>query len=367
MSFQFNTTRSLKNLVKNLLFHSGYYKLKTLMKTGNGKRLQILMYHDLLDSVQHRSERIADPDEMTGHAFAAQVAAIKKHYRIMTVGQAIAEVKQTGNLAQNTVAITFDDGFASVYDIAWPQLRERGCSATVFLLTDWINGNMSLWWEDLADMVRQCNFAAVEPVKVERLFEKAAPGVRRRSDVDIRTWEGFAPAVSYILMQLPDESRKDLIEKLRPLILKGGKYIPRVAKPLTWDQIREMVKGGVEFAGHTCSHVNMSHIGLQQAEDEIRRSTEEIEEKAGVEVRGFAYPYGYDYQGYLRFQPVFEKLNLDYACTSWWGNNGAGSNPYILFRNVLPSQTSMALLGRELHLNMAEPIGPLQDIRGISD
>jgi peptidoglycan/xylan/chitin deacetylase (PgdA/CDA1 family) len=111
----------------------------------------------------------------------------------------------------------------------------------------------------------------------------------------------------------------------------------------------------------------MSHIGPEQVEDEVKRSKERIEEEIGLETRGFAYPYGYDYQGYLKFQPVFQKLNLDYACTSWWGTNGADSNRFILFRNVLPSQTGRALLGRELHLSMAEPIGPLSNIRGISD
>ena len=39
------------------------------------------------------------------------------------------------SLPEKAVVITFDDGYASVYDSAWPRLQAHGFSATVFLVT----------------------------------------------------------------------------------------------------------------------------------------------------------------------------------------------------------------------------------------
>jgi peptidoglycan/xylan/chitin deacetylase (PgdA/CDA1 family) len=40
------------------------------------------------------------------------------------------------------VVLTFDDGFADVYEHAWPQLRERGFPFTLFMATRYIGGRM---------------------------------------------------------------------------------------------------------------------------------------------------------------------------------------------------------------------------------
>lgn len=42
------------------------------------------------------------------------------------------------------VAITFDDGFQNLADVAWPLLREHGFPATVFVATDWV-GRQNAW------------------------------------------------------------------------------------------------------------------------------------------------------------------------------------------------------------------------------
>ena len=48
-----------------------------------------------------------------------------------------------------TVAITFDDGFRSVYEHAWPLLRERGLWATCYLVTDVIDNKALIWLNEL--------------------------------------------------------------------------------------------------------------------------------------------------------------------------------------------------------------------------
>ncbi|MGB0100759.1 MAG: polysaccharide deacetylase family protein [Nocardioides sp.] len=52
-----------------------------------------------------------------------------------------------GQLPERAVALTFDDGYASVIETAWPVLRERGLPATLFAVTDYLSGDLRFAWD----------------------------------------------------------------------------------------------------------------------------------------------------------------------------------------------------------------------------
>ena len=59
--------------------------------------------------------------------------------RTVTVAT-LAEAVRRGERLDGLVAITFDDGFASVARTAWPLLAERGLTATVFCVAGYLGG-----------------------------------------------------------------------------------------------------------------------------------------------------------------------------------------------------------------------------------
>lgn len=61
---------------------------------------------------------------------------------------------------------------------------------------------------------------------------------------------------------------------------------------LDWAQARELAAAGHELGAHTWSHALLSALGSEDVASELARSKSAIEEKAGVEVRSFAYPFG---------------------------------------------------------------------------
>ncbi|HYY33521.1 MAG TPA: polysaccharide deacetylase family protein, partial [Gaiellaceae bacterium] len=63
--------------------------------------------------------------------------------RMFTVSQ-LAAALRAGDLPERAVALTFDDGFASVADEAAPLLAERGLTATVFCVAGYV-GRMNDW------------------------------------------------------------------------------------------------------------------------------------------------------------------------------------------------------------------------------
>ena len=61
---------------------------------------------------------------------------------------------------------------------------------------------------------------------------------------------------------------------------------------LSWDEIREMQRWGIEFGAHTCTHPDLTRISIDQVIKEISGSKMIIEDSLGAAVSCFAYPYG---------------------------------------------------------------------------
>ena len=84
------------------------------------------------------------PDErdVTATDFEAQVAVLDGH-RVVGLDTALDEL-EAGDDSPKLV-LTFDDGFADVYETAWPLLRDADLPFTIYLATAYIGGTMD--WE----------------------------------------------------------------------------------------------------------------------------------------------------------------------------------------------------------------------------
>lgn len=88
----------------------------------------ILLYHNI--STTGEGESTIAHDVFLSHLDALQNAG----YQTITLSQMIAYVTDGEPLPQRPVLITFDDGYRSNYDFAWPALKERGMVGTIFLI-----------------------------------------------------------------------------------------------------------------------------------------------------------------------------------------------------------------------------------------
>lgn len=62
---------------------------------------------------------------------------------------------------------------------------------------------------------------------------------------------------------------------------------------LTWPQVRELRRAGVEFGSHTVTHPQLRAVGAGQLRHELRASKTEMEQRLGEAVETFAYPYAF--------------------------------------------------------------------------
>jgi peptidoglycan/xylan/chitin deacetylase (PgdA/CDA1 family) len=62
---------------------------------------------------------------------------------------------------------------------------------------------------------------------------------------------------------------------------------------LTWGQVRELERAGIEFGSHTVTHPQLKTLDSAAVAYEVRTSKAMIEQELGCAVKSFAYPYAF--------------------------------------------------------------------------
>jgi peptidoglycan/xylan/chitin deacetylase (PgdA/CDA1 family) len=102
---------------------------------------------------------------------------------------------------------------------------------------------------------------------------------------------------------------------------------------LTWSQLEEAVTTGLVTVGsHTHSHMSLSGAADSEAEDEMRRSRDLIEDRLGVPCRHFAYPYA---MGSPAADRVARRLFETAAVDAWHTNRRGRTDPHRLGRTPI--------------------------------
>lgn len=81
---------------------------------------------------------------------------------------------------------------------------------------------------------------------------------------------------------------------------------------MSWDDAREMVRGGVAIASHTLSHPRLSKLTDEQVEAELAESLDSLGRELDEPPGAFAYPFG-DYDA--RIRRLVETVGYLGACT----------------------------------------------------
>jgi peptidoglycan/xylan/chitin deacetylase (PgdA/CDA1 family) len=72
-----------------------------------------------------------------------------------------------------------------------------------------------------------------------------------------------------------------------------GRWAPDFGPMLTWDELAEVGRAGVEIGNHSLIHHPLDVLPGDQLRREVLRSHQELEQRLQTAVRSFAYPHGY--------------------------------------------------------------------------
>ncbi len=109
--------------------------------------ITILSYHHIKDEKNCRGTTVCV------HDFRDQMEfLVENGYPIISLQTFTRHFQNGERLPPNAVVITFDDGWKSTYDYAFPILVEYGLPATVFVYTDFVSAPAGLTWDQLKEM-----------------------------------------------------------------------------------------------------------------------------------------------------------------------------------------------------------------------
>lgn len=246
------------------------------------RRLCVLNYHRVL----------AVPDPLLGAdcdraTFAWQMRVLAEGFNVLPLGEAL-QAAEAGNLPPRAVAITFDDGYRSLYELALPILRQHGLTATAFVTTGFLSGQedeLSMWNDVILEAVRTLPGA---------VLDLQAQGLGRYQLDSIGARKQAALQLTDSLKYLPWERRQQLTAHLRQL--SGVALRPDLM--LTAPMVRELARQGIEIGAHTVSHPILTRMNDADARHEISASKQHLESIIEAPVRYFAYPNGKPGQDY---------------------------------------------------------------------
>jgi len=109
--------------------------------------IPILYYHSI--KLENGNELRMPPKQ-----FEAQMAYLQdKGYQSVSLEQLYQALYKGGTLPERPIVITFDDGYVDNYTTAFPILKKHGYTATVFMVTSYINGEGFMSWPQLKELV----------------------------------------------------------------------------------------------------------------------------------------------------------------------------------------------------------------------
>lgn len=232
---------------------------------------KVLLYHDcsaVEDAYVAGLDCTTSPENFANH-----LTYIRQHYTVIDLETLIA-----GQAPPGAVAITFDDGYRSVYEQAYPLLRAANLPATVYLIADVVGNEVLVWVNELNHALR------MHPASAVALAQ---------------TWfappEGSSPAevVSHCRVQFDADRMRGLLDGIRLALGREGAAHAREARLyVDWSQVAEMENGGVTFGNHTCTHPNMERLSPAEQEREILEANAKIAPHVSL-VHSFAHPFGH--------------------------------------------------------------------------
>jgi peptidoglycan/xylan/chitin deacetylase (PgdA/CDA1 family) len=300
---------ALKSLAKTLLHSGGVVHGFRFL---NRKATRILMYHRF-------------PADTTG--LREQCDHIRTHYQPITLSSLAESLIEKKSLLHNALTITVDDGYRDFFTNAFPVFHEYGIPATVFLVSDFLDQNLWLWWNQIEYAFRQTSKNTLDLDLAEHGLHHFSFNTPEEKN---RIWY----EVAELLTTVDNSTREEALEQIfRSLSVDIPSSPPAEWSALSWEEVNQMARNGVEFGAHTRTHPILSRIDNQTiVRAEVEGSKFRIEKRLGIPIKHFCYPNGGRADFTDETVDIVKKCGFQTAVTTERGMITNDSDPFLLRR-----------------------------------
>lgn len=266
-----------KKLMARGIYFSGIYFLLSLF-VRKKKAVIILAYH----KIEHKGQNnvFSSTLGVDDNQFEQQMQYCAGHYQLISLSEACTWLQSGRELKKDGLVVTCDDGYANIYDFALPIFIKYKIKPIAYLPTGLIDSGEKIWHDKIEFIVKNSKqkFVDLKHLDIQ---------MRLRNNLD-------KSDLAYLLMQkikhlTPEEREAEIrtiASRMGILVKSDGNEL------LTWEQIDQLIKAGVEMGSHTVSHQILSVEALLSAETELQQSKMRIEAVTHSALVHFAYPDG---------------------------------------------------------------------------
>ncbi len=286
----------------------------SLVRTRRAKETTIMTFHGLCEGSGDAG--ILDWSlHLPVEIFRSVCALLAAEYHVISMSDFVEAQTKKLSLPANSVVLTFDDGFESNFELAYPILKRFNLPATIFVTTGFLDGADALWFQRM-DL-------AFGRTRKETLVWKIN---ERKLRLDLRTREERQNSLVELMPELKMLPDADLLGEVNRLERALGVDPPALAglpapmRPLSWADANKMVSEGlVEIGGHTHTHPILSRCESFSMRAEITTCRDRILAETGVAPVSFAYPNGGDEDYTQETVRLVKDAGFKSACTTVCG------------------------------------------------
>jgi len=280
----FGTVVKIGNKKKLLakLFCGKFSPIPYLLPEHKHKFPAILTYHRVIavpnDYPMTRSVINCTPSE-----FDEQLDFLSQNYYVTNFREIEAILDRGDVIPENSLIITFDDGYFDNFAFALPLLKKYGMTATVFISTSYVDTGNPFWVDLLAFQIFTMPIGTIEILNGEHSYD-----VTEGNRNDVRVAIGrLCSTITPVMKErvLTDVAYQTGIYEIPENYMK-------LCRPMTWDEVRHLDDAGIEIGAHSVSHGFLTQYDDENLLVELVESKRQLEKQLGRPIISMAYPAG---------------------------------------------------------------------------
>jgi peptidoglycan/xylan/chitin deacetylase (PgdA/CDA1 family) len=258
-----------KQTLAYTLYYSGIFSLiKKLLLKG---KVIVLMYHRVMPREVRDASFSHDSIIIETRLFERQLDFLKRQFDVLSVDTLVEHISNNKPITKPSCLITLDDGWSDNHQYALDAIKRVGVPAVIFLPIDYIGSEKLFWQEKLSRAIAH----------LASSHEGQALELLKKFEIDLdpdQSPEQKKQVIHDFIQRLKRKQYDDLekvVSEIGNLVTMEG-LSGHPDSYLNWSQVEEMIKFGVNFGSHACSHRILTRLTDSELEAELKTSADRI-------------------------------------------------------------------------------------------
>ncbi len=255
---------------------------------------------------------------------------VAQSHSVISMDLLVQNFDKWENIPDDSLVITFDDGWIDFHNAAYPILSRLKVPATVYLTTGFVSSKCSYWQERLNKLLLQLLANKKMFLEKDNIVSILEIDLKLK---DLISKSDGKPIIFKFINYLKKFTNDKILKTISDIeaFLKESSIMiseDRHRSFVSWDEVNGINQPDISFGSHTVNHPILTNEQASAIENEICNSKEIIEKETGRDVFHFCYPNG-NYNDEIR-KIVSESYKS--ACSTMTGFVSKYSDIYALNR-----------------------------------